>query len=143
MKINDWSAIQSLFDELNKRLDKARKVADGVGVPKLYVRMICELEDFLTGEEEGGLGCRGCVESASSQCIPVIACGPLRRQQPMCDIPKCVCVGGVFVWYWGCCMSVGTGVGAHCQPLSLSASKLVVVVLLQLESMAVLSHYSC
>lgn len=49
MKINDWSAIQSLFDELNKRLDKTRKVADGVGVPKLYVRMICELEDFLTG----------------------------------------------------------------------------------------------
>jgi translation initiation factor 3 subunit C len=50
MKINDWSAIQSLFDELNKRLDKTRKVADGVGVPKLYVRMIVELEDFLTGQ---------------------------------------------------------------------------------------------
>ena len=102
MKINDWSAIQSLFDELNKRLDKARKVADGVGVPKLYVRMICELEDFLTGEEEGGLGCQGCVESASSQCIPVIACGPLRRQQPMCDIPKCVCV-----WGGGVCLVLG------------------------------------
>jgi hypothetical protein len=52
MKINDWSAIQSLFDELNKRLDKTRKVADGVGVPKLYVRMICELEDFLTGAQQ-------------------------------------------------------------------------------------------
>lgn len=50
MKINDWSAIQSLFDELNKRLDKARKVADNVGVPRVYVRMLVELEDFLTGE---------------------------------------------------------------------------------------------
>eukprot|EP00775_Hariotina_reticulata_P009995 gene9995-10150_t len=48
MKINDWSAIQTLFDELNKRLDKARKVADNVGVPRVYIRMIVELEDFLT-----------------------------------------------------------------------------------------------
>lgn len=49
MKINDWSAIQSLFDELNKRLEKAQKVADNVGVPRVYVRMLVELEDFLTG----------------------------------------------------------------------------------------------
>jgi len=54
MKINDWSAIQSLFDDLNKRLDKARKVSEGVGVPKLYLRMIVELEDFLTGGWVGG-----------------------------------------------------------------------------------------
>eukprot|EP00882_Tetradesmus_deserticola_P006590 GHRQ01006939.1.p1 GENE.GHRQ01006939.1~~GHRQ01006939.1.p1 ORF type:complete len:782 (+),score=486.53 GHRQ01006939.1:187-2532(+) len=47
MKINDWSAIQSLFDELNKRLDRTRKVADNVGVPRVYVRMLVELEDFL------------------------------------------------------------------------------------------------
>jgi translation initiation factor 3 subunit C len=50
MKINDWSAIQTLFDELNKRLDKARKVADNVGVPRVYLKMIVELEDFLTGQ---------------------------------------------------------------------------------------------
>lgn len=49
MKINDWSAIQSLFDELNKRLEKAQKVADNVGVPRVYIRMLVELEDFLTG----------------------------------------------------------------------------------------------
>jgi translation initiation factor 3 subunit C len=51
MKINDWSAIQSLFDELNKRLERARKVADNVGTPRVYVRMLVELEDFLNGED--------------------------------------------------------------------------------------------
>jgi Eukaryotic translation initiation factor 3 subunit 8 N-terminus len=49
MKINDWSAIQGLFDELIKRLDKARKVAEGITVPRVYVRMVVELEDFLNG----------------------------------------------------------------------------------------------
>jgi translation initiation factor 3 subunit C len=52
MKINDWSAIQSLFDELNKRLERARKVADNVGTPRVYVRMLVELEDFLNGETD-------------------------------------------------------------------------------------------
>mmetsp|Transcript_33430 Transcript_33430/g.84725 ORF Transcript_33430/g.84725 Transcript_33430/m.84725 type:complete len:947 (-) Transcript_33430:272-3112(-) len=47
MKINDWSSIQTLFDELNKRLDKCQKY-QGVGVPRSYVRMLVELEDFLT-----------------------------------------------------------------------------------------------
>ena len=48
MKINDWSSIQSLFDELNKRLDKTQKMNDVPGVPRSYVRMLVELEDFLT-----------------------------------------------------------------------------------------------
>uniref|UniRef100_A0A383WAN8 Eukaryotic translation initiation factor 3 subunit C n=1 Tax=Tetradesmus obliquus TaxID=3088 RepID=A0A383WAN8_TETOB len=47
MKINDWSAIQGLFDELNKRLERARKVSEAVGTPRVYVRMCVELEDFL------------------------------------------------------------------------------------------------
>eukprot|EP00798_Chlamydomonas_sp_ICE-L_P014783 gene14783-20833_t len=47
MKINDWSSIQSLFDELNKRLEKCFKFQDTVGVPRSYVRMIAELDDFL------------------------------------------------------------------------------------------------
>lgn len=46
MKINDWSSIQTLFDELNKRLEKCQKFP-GVGVPRSYVRMLVELEDFL------------------------------------------------------------------------------------------------
>ena len=47
MKINDWSAIQAGFDELNKRLERYTKAADGVGIPKMYIRMMVELEDFL------------------------------------------------------------------------------------------------
>lgn len=46
MKINDWSSIQTLFDELNKRLEKAQKF-QGVGTPRSYIRMLVELEDFL------------------------------------------------------------------------------------------------
>lgn len=46
MKINDWLSIQSLFDEMNKRLDRCQKYQN-VGVPRSYVRMLVELEDFL------------------------------------------------------------------------------------------------
>ncbi len=46
MKINDWSSIQTLFDELNKRLEKCQKF-QGVGVPRSYIRILVELEDFL------------------------------------------------------------------------------------------------
>ena len=47
MKINDWSSIQSLFDELNKRLEKIQKFEDAPGVPIAYIKMLAELEDFL------------------------------------------------------------------------------------------------
>jgi translation initiation factor 3 subunit C len=47
MKINDWSAIQGLFDELNKRLEKIQKT-DGGGVPRSYIKVLVELEDFLS-----------------------------------------------------------------------------------------------
>ncbi|GFH10279.1 eukaryotic translation initiation factor 3 subunit C, partial [Haematococcus lacustris] len=46
MKINDWTSIQTLFDELNKRLEKCQK-HQGVGVPRGYVRILAELEDYL------------------------------------------------------------------------------------------------
>ena len=46
MKINDWLSIQSLFDELNRRLDKYQKY-QGVAVPRIYIRMLVELDDFL------------------------------------------------------------------------------------------------
>lgn len=48
MKINDWSSIQSLFEELNKRLEKVQKAAENIGTPKMYIRVLAELEDFLT-----------------------------------------------------------------------------------------------
>ncbi|MEW5305255.1 MAG: hypothetical protein WDW36_007810 [Sanguina aurantia] len=47
MKINDWPSIQSLFDELNKRLDKTQKVENSLGVPRVYIKLLVELEDFL------------------------------------------------------------------------------------------------
>lgn len=48
MHINDWSAIQTLFDKLNKQLEKALKTADGTPVPRSYIKMLVELDDFLT-----------------------------------------------------------------------------------------------
>ncbi len=47
MKINDWSSIQSLFDELNKRLDKMQKMLASSVVPRPYIKLLVELEDFL------------------------------------------------------------------------------------------------
>lgn len=47
MHINDWAAIQTLFDKLNKQLERTQKVTQSLGVPRAYVRMMCELEDFM------------------------------------------------------------------------------------------------
>ena len=44
MAINDWSAIQSLFDKLNKQLEKSQKVADQAVLPRVYIRLLVELE---------------------------------------------------------------------------------------------------
>ena len=45
MKINDWSSIQTLFDELNKRLDKIHKTPGSTaGEPRKYIKMLVELE---------------------------------------------------------------------------------------------------
>ncbi len=47
MHINDWAAIQTLFDKLNKQLDKTQKVTQSLGTPRVYVKLLVELEDFL------------------------------------------------------------------------------------------------
>jgi hypothetical protein len=44
MHINDWSAIQTLFDKLNKQVEKAQKVTETLGAPRVYVKMLVELE---------------------------------------------------------------------------------------------------
>ena len=44
MAINDWSAIQSLFDKLNKQLEKTQKVAEQAALPRVYLRLVVELE---------------------------------------------------------------------------------------------------
>ncbi len=41
MKINDFSAIQGLFDELNKRLERAQKLAVSTApTPKVYIKLL-------------------------------------------------------------------------------------------------------
>jgi translation initiation factor 3 subunit C len=45
-KNNDWSAIVTLFDELNKNVDKVLKLTPAP--PKMYVRILGELEDHLS-----------------------------------------------------------------------------------------------
>lgn len=47
MKVNDWSSIQTLFDKLQKQLEKAMKAANLLGTPRVYIRILCELEDYL------------------------------------------------------------------------------------------------
>lgn len=47
IKVNDWSSIQSLFDKLNKQLEKTQKAVDALGIPRLYIRILCELDDYL------------------------------------------------------------------------------------------------
>lgn len=44
MHINDWSAIQTLFDKLNKQVEKAQKVTETLGAPRVYINMLVELE---------------------------------------------------------------------------------------------------
>lgn len=48
MHINDWSSIQSLFDKLNKQMEKTLKTEDILGAPRPYIRLLHELENFIS-----------------------------------------------------------------------------------------------
>jgi translation initiation factor 3 subunit C len=48
IKINDWIGISNNFDKLNKQLDKVRRLGALTKTPKIYVKAMIELEDFLT-----------------------------------------------------------------------------------------------
>lgn len=48
MNINDWHSIQTLWDKLNKQVDKTKKVTGMLGTPRPYIKIIVELDDFLT-----------------------------------------------------------------------------------------------
>jgi translation initiation factor 3 subunit C len=47
MKVNDWSSIQTVFEKLQKQLEKAMKTANLAVPPRLYIAILCELEDCL------------------------------------------------------------------------------------------------
>ncbi|KAK7949636.1 eukaryotic translation initiation factor 3 subunit C [Apiospora saccharicola] len=43
-KINDWGSISSEFDKLNRQ---AAKIGEGKQIPKIYIKTLAELEDFM------------------------------------------------------------------------------------------------
>ncbi|KAK9794329.1 hypothetical protein WJX73_000840 [Symbiochloris irregularis] len=47
LHINDWNSIQTLFDKLNKQLEKTQKVTEAATVPRVYIKLLVELEDSL------------------------------------------------------------------------------------------------
>lgn len=86
MAINDWSAIQSLFDKLNKQLEKSQKVADQAVLPRVYIRLLVELEVC-------SLDCKLSLAATSAcllHCLQVCMC--CERQvhaQPCCRASLC------------------------------------------------------
>ncbi len=44
LNINDWSSVQSLFDKLNKQMEKTQKASESLGTPRVYIKMLVELE---------------------------------------------------------------------------------------------------
>jgi hypothetical protein len=53
MNINDWSAIQTLFDKLHKQADKAQKALGASSPPRVYIKQLAELEVRLFLRVEG------------------------------------------------------------------------------------------
>ena len=44
LHINDWNSIQTLFDKLNKQLEKTQKVTETATLPRMYLKLLVELE---------------------------------------------------------------------------------------------------
>jgi|NOAtaT_7_FD_contig_101_745886_length_2710_multi_2_in_0_out_0_6 hypothetical protein len=47
LKINDFDAVYNLFEELNRDIEKAKRVISTAGIPNFYLRIIIGLENFL------------------------------------------------------------------------------------------------
>ena len=59
MHINDWQSIQTLWEKLGRALERAVKATGALGTPRVYVKMLAELEDFLNKTLAGAsdVGC--------------------------------------------------------------------------------------
>lgn len=47
MHINDWQSIQTLWDKLNKQVEKTQKLTGALGTPRTFIKIMVELEEFL------------------------------------------------------------------------------------------------
>lgn len=48
IKINDWNAILDEFKNTNKLIEKSKMLIAKNGLPKFYIKMLADLEDFLS-----------------------------------------------------------------------------------------------
>jgi translation initiation factor 3 subunit C len=53
MNINDWFSIQTLWDKLHKQVEKTKRAIGMLGTPRPYIKIIVELEEFLSKTLQG------------------------------------------------------------------------------------------
>lgn len=68
LNINDWSSVQSLFDKLNKQMEKAQKATETLGAPRVYIKMLVELEVSIpaTGASRHALPYHDCLSECGN-----------------------------------------------------------------------------